>query len=350
MDGIALYYIHTRNLYYKKNKEIKLEVLNFSAQKDYIIDGIKVITIDTYKTRYKDYDLLVSHAPNLRNHYMFLKKYGKSFKKHIFFFHGHEVLKINKVYSKPYSYMKSSNKIKKIFQDIYDEFKLNIWHYYFLRNNNKSFYIFVSEWMKSEFLKWTRIEEQKIREHAFITYNSIGEMFEKQTYNSDIEKKYDFITIRGNLDGSKYCIDIVNKLAKQNRGYKFVVVGKGKYFRINPKSENIEWIDKHLNHNEIIDMLNKSKCALMPTRTDAQGLMACEIASFGIPLITSDIPVCHEIFDDFDNVSYIDNNNKEENIVKKYNIINKVQKKNEKYFAKNTCEKEIKIFKKVIGE
>ena len=31
----------------------------------------------------------------------------------------------------------------------------------------------------------------------------------------------------------------------------------------------------------------------MPTRTDAQGLMMCEMAAFGIPLITSNIPVCH---------------------------------------------------------
>ena len=249
--------------------------------------------------------------------------------------------------------MESRINIKKVFQNIYDEFKLKIWHNYFIKNNYKSFYIFVSEWMKREFLKWTKIKESEIKEHSFITYNSIGEEFETEKYNEYIEKEYDFITIRGNLDGSKYCIDIVNKLANQNKDCKFIVIGKGKYFKIKSKAENIKWIDKHLDHNEIINMLNNSKCALMPTRTDAQGLMACEIASFGIPLITSNIPVCHEIFDDFDNVSYINNNNiEEEDIKEKYKFIkdNKKIKKNEKYFAKNTCKKELEIFKKVIGE
>ena len=34
----------------------------------------------------------------------------------------------------------------------------------------------------------------------------------------------------------------------------------------------------------------------MPTRADAQGVMACEMATFGIPLITSNIDVCKEVF------------------------------------------------------
>ena len=62
-----------------------------------------------------------------------------------------------------------------------------------------------------------------------------------------------------------------------------------------------------MNHDEIVEMLNLSRYALMPTRTDAQGLMMCEMAAFGIPVITSDIPVCHEVFDGFKNVFFISN-------------------------------------------
>ena len=91
------------------------------------------------------------------------------------------------------------------------------------------------------------------------------------------------------------------------------MIGKGKFFEYNEKAQNLQWIDKVLNHEEIIDILNNSKCALMPTRTDAQGLMMCEMASFGIPLITSDIPVCHEIFDEFSNVALLNNENIEKN-------------------------------------
>ena len=46
----------------------------------------------------------------------------------------------------------------------------------------------------------------------------------------------------------------------------------------------------------------------MPTRTDAQGLMMCEMATYGMPVITTDIPVCHEVLDSFENVSMFDIN------------------------------------------
>ena len=150
-----------------------------------------------------------------------------------------------------------------------------------------------------------------------------------------------------------YRIDIINELAKRNPQHKFLLVGKGKYFDIYEKAKNIEWLDKTCNHDEIMKLLNESKCALMPTRTDAQGLMACEMATFGIPLITSDIPVCHEIFDDFKNVEFINNDSiGKENVIEKYNKILKQMdfKKNTKYYNKNTSEKEIEIFRKILKD
>ena len=348
---IALYYIHTRSMFYIK-KGLEIEVLNFKAKEDYTIDGVNVITLDTYKTKKEktDYAILIAHAPNLRNHYLFLKKYGDNFKKFLFFFHGHEVLKINKDYAKPYDYMRKKGEF---LQDVYDYFKLKIWHKFFMKNNDKSYYIFVSNWMKEKFLKNTKIKDDFIKRRSFITYNSIGEEFEKNTYKKDGKKEYDFVTIRGHLDGSKYCIDIVNQLARLNPKSKFLVIGKGKYFDKYEKASNLEWKEQLCNHKEIIEILNKSKCALMPTRTDSQGLMACEIATFGIPLITSDISVCHEIFDSFKNVEFIDNQNIEkENITKKYqDILNRLNdSKNKKYFLEENCENEIRIIESIIRE
>jgi len=215
---IALFYIHTRSMYYVENG-IDVEVLNFRAKNDYVVDGVKVITLNSYKNNKNNYDLLVLHAPNLRNHYIFLKKYGKKFKKHLFFFHGHEVLIINKDYSKPYKYME---KKFKFLRNIYDSFKLKVWHKYFNKYNDKSYYIFVSNWMKEMFLKNTKINEEMIKNHSYITYNSVGEIFEKELYDFEKEKEYDYITIRGNIDGSKYAIDIVNQLAYNNPESKFL--------------------------------------------------------------------------------------------------------------------------------
>ena len=346
------FFVQARNIYYK-DKGIDVTVLNFSAKQNYSIDGINVITLKEYKKHKEKYncEILISHAPNLRNHYLFLKKYQKYFKKLVFFFHGHEVLYCNKVYSKPYSYVKDSNIIKKTIRNAYDIIKLFIWRKYYTKISYKSHFIFVSKWMYNEFLKWTKINPDVLKDRYNITYNCVGKRFEEELYDYKSKKEYDFITIRSNLDGSKYSIDIVNKLAENNKNFKFLIVGKGKFFEYNKKAENIELMQKFVNHDEIIDLLNKSKCALMPTRTDAQGLMMCEMATFGIPVITSDIPVCHEVFDDFDNVSLISNNKTEQKLDDILDdLLNKVPyKKNKKYFNSNTSQKEIEIFKKIGG-
>ena len=108
--GISLMYIHTRNKLYVKSG-IDVTVLNFNTKLSYEIDNVRVISLDEY-TSDKEYDILVCHAPNIRNHYKFLRKYGDNFRKIVFFFHGHEVLKINKVYPKPYSYVKNHLRLK----------------------------------------------------------------------------------------------------------------------------------------------------------------------------------------------------------------------------------------------
>lgn len=120
-------------------------------------------------------------------------------------------------------------------QDLYDTFKLFIWRKYLPKVKDKSYFIFVSKWMKDEFLKWTKIDESMLLGRSSITYNSIGIDFEKNQYDENQEKEFDFCTIRGNLDGSKYSIDIVNRLALNTPNKKFVVVGKGDFLIIMKK-------------------------------------------------------------------------------------------------------------------
>lgn len=347
------FFVQARNIYYK-DRGIDVTVLNFSAKENYTVDNINVITLNEYKRNKEKYncDLLISHAPNLRNHYIFLKKYEKNFKKLVFFFHGHEVLYCNKVYSKPYNYVKDANFIKKSIRNMYDIIKLYVWRKYFTKLSYKSHFIFVSNWMFDQFLKWTKIKPQVLKNRYSITYNCVGRKFEEENYNYKSPKEYDFITIRSNLDGSKYSIDIVNRLAENNPNYKFLVVGKGQFFKYNKKANNIELIENIVNHKEIIQLLNKSRCALMPTRTDAQGLMMCEMATFGIPVITSDIPVCHEVLDEFKNVKLINNDDtklKLDGILKRLTS-ELPYEKNNKYFSDSTSEKEIEVFKDFIGE
>lgn len=335
-------YIHTRNIKYIADG-LNVTMLNFSAPEDYMIDGVQVITESTYKKNPEKYDVLVVHAANIRNHYCFLKKYGSNFERFVFFYHGHEVMKINKDYSTPYPYMKK-NIVKRIGQDIYDNFKFIIWRNYLPKVIKKSHFVFVSKWMYDTFMQNVRLPFKLIENRFSITYNSVGYKFENSTYNDSAPKDYDFLTIRADLDNSKYAIDVVNRLAKNSPSCKFLLIGKGKFFVHNTMAENIEWKNTTMSHEEIVEALQKARYALMPTRTDAQGLMMCEMAAFGIPVITSDIPVCHEVFDGFSNVSFIDNND-EKLSLDSYKSKESICLKDMRYYSDNTVKKELEMLR-----
>lgn len=342
--GVKLMYVHTRNLYYQKNG-IDVTVLNFNSKNEYSYENIRVISFEQYKKANTKYDLLILHAANIKHHYRFLLSYGKNFDYFLFFYHGHEVLKINCVYSAPYPYV-HSNFAKTKLRDIYDDYKLTIWRRYIPTIYKKSYFVFVSKWMENQFYKWTKLDTRYLRDRSFITYNNVGLEFEEGVYNPDEHKKYDFITIRGNIDGSKYCIDVVNNLAINTPNGKFLLIGKGNYFDHYDKADNLTWINSVLSHSEIIEKLQEARFALMPTRTDAQGLMMCEMAAFGIPVITSDIPVCHEVFDGFPNVSFIDNDDKhlslESQLTKESKCI-----KDPRFYMAATVSKEVELINKI---
>jgi len=353
-DGdVSLYYVHTRNRYYV-SRGIDVTVLNFGAQEDYEIDGIPVYTMKSQSEMLKHvtFDVLICHAPNLRNHYLFLKKHKTLFPSIVFIFHGHEVLRCSKVYPKPYAYAKQGSLVKRCMKDCYDIVKLRVWKSAFERLAFKSWFVFVSEWMYREFLRWVKIDPSIVEDHKRIIHNSIGSVFEHESYDRSAPKAYDFVTIRSFLDGSKYGIDIVTSLARSNPQYRFCIVGKGDFFALSNKPSNVTVIQKHLSHTEIVELLNQSRCGLMPTRTDAQGVMACEFATFGIPLITSDIPVCREVLADFKNVGFIDNETPDIDLtdILQPLVYAEPSGKNRRFFAENTSGKEVELLMRIVGE
>jgi glycosyltransferase involved in cell wall biosynthesis len=348
--SISLMFVHTRNLYYKANG-IDVEVLNFSASESYAIDGITVFPKSLLKhSDLTSYDLMLLHAPNLRSHFTFLRKHNKIEVPMVFFFHGHEIMKISNQYPEPYAYRKSKGILNNIIQNLYDNLKIRIWRKYFLNSPNEIILVFVSEWMRKVFYSNFQIIPENFKRSTYVISNSIGKVWETNRYSVSTPKEFDFITIRSNLDDSKYSIDLINSWAKNSANERFLIVGKGDFFNFNLKSKNITILEKTLPHDDLIKLVNQAKIALMPTRLDAQGLMACELASFGIPLITSDIDVCQSIFDGFPNVKLVDNNsiviplNKiKEELIKDYEY-----KRDERYYAANTVGQEIELFASLV--
>lgn len=348
--GISLNYVHTRNVYYIK-RGYDVTVLNFSANKSYEKDYIKVISLREYKENAdkQSYDLCVCHAANIKFHYLFLKKEDFRFKHIVFFYHGHEVMKLND-YPVDYSYVKG-NHLSRLFTPIYDWAKLKMWKSYITKNINKVELVFVSEWMRDTFLKNIKLSETVLRNKKLhIIYNCISSRFETCTWNSKSNKKYDFVTIRGNIDTSKFAIDFVNELAFHNPKSTFLVVGKGQYFEHYKKAPNIVRIEKYMNQDEIIEVLNSSKCALMPTRLDAQGVMTCEMATFGIPVITSDIPVCRYVLSDYSNVRYIENEKPDVDLMEILSRIPQINTKNNRFFVSETVQKELDLYENLCLE
>lgn len=294
-------FVHVRNVYYQSHG-IDVTVLNFATDEDYVIDGIKVISLKSYENSSEKYDVAVSHSANLRNHYTFLKKYQEKFDRLLFFFHGHEMLYLTKDYPKPYSYMKASNSLRSFAQDTYDHIKIRKWSKYYEELAAKSCFVFVSDSLKNIFFEHTGLTPERLYNHVYVIHNSVGPIFESHSYDWNSPKIYDFITIRSNLDGAKYCIDEVHELATLYPNDSFLVIGSGRFFEVNGKPDNVTLIQRTINHDEMIGYLNASRCGLMPTRQDTQGVMTCEFATFGIPTITSDIDVCHEMFDGFNDV------------------------------------------------
>ena len=301
-------FVHVRNRYYL-GRGIDVTVLNFAAKRDYEIDGVRVVTPETYEKTLagEAFDICVSHSANVRNHYRFLKKHEARFGRLVFFFHGHEVLYLNRDYPAPYPYMAAAKGWRRLMQDGYDRLKIGLWRGYYKKLAAKSDFVFVSDWLLRRFMRNARLTEADLNGRCRVIHNSIGAAFETARWDAAAPKDYDYISIRSNLDGSKYCVDCVARLAQLHPERKFLVIGRGRYFDHNPRPDNLDWIDRTLDHAEMFDYLNRSRCAIMLTREDTQGVMTCELAAYGMPVITSDIDVCHEFFEGLPNVALAPN-------------------------------------------
>lgn len=343
-------FVHVRNMYYQEHGA-DVTVLNFAAQDCYEIDGIKVITIGKYEKDRDKYDIAISHSANVRNHYRFLKKHEREFEHLVFFFHGHETSIFAKDYPKPYSFTPDGKLLKRAVQFAYDIFKLKIWRKFYIRLAEKSEYIFVSDSFFKRVQHNLNITPHDLNNHCHVIHNSVGYFFESANYDVHAAKEYDFISIRSNLDAPQYGMDLFVELARKYNDKKFIIIGKGDFFKYIEMPQNMEWINHTLDHEDMLSYLNSSRCGIMLTRSDTQGVMTCEMATLGMPVISSNIDVCQEILSCFSNVALVSNNVGSIDLEK---ILKGLEAglpypKCKKYFAKNTIAKELELFQSLVG-
>lgn len=337
----AMSYVHSRNIEYEK-KGHNVQVVNFSTSESYIHEEIKV---STYSNDLLDWaDIILSHAPNIRNHIRVLG--GVKGKKIVFFFHGHEVLHQYGDYPKPYVWRKEKI-VKKIITQIYDVIKIQVLKIFLYKTSkiNSIGFIFVSSWMEKQFLKNVNIEPSKLGKKEIIP-NACNGIFLESNYNFDLKSKLaDFITIRP-LDESKYAIDLVVEAACSNPSKAFHVYGKGNYFQFNKKPENLTVINHFINQQEIPSLLDKYSYAIMPTRYDAQGVMVCEMATYGIPVITTNFEVCLEMLGNFQNVALWNEEKFKEKLTNDL-LITPFISHNHEFDPKTLVVKELEFFAKI---
>lgn len=342
-------FIHTRNVAYKQHR-VQVDVLAFQVKEAYVYEGVPVYTAKHFSELITSnkYNVVVCHAPNLRNHLRAIIPNIRILPKIVFVFHGHEILRTSRYYPAAYPFNRGRfYALKKFARDIYDLIKCQVLNFIIKKyGGQKISLIFVSNYLRELFTHNVGLQESEIARFSTVIPNPSSEYFMCDKYDWNSKKKADFIIIR-TFDGPKYCIDYVLGIAKAIPKYTFHIYGDGRYFEYNPTPNNVTVFKGFLKQSEVPNLLNQYRAALMPSKWDSQGVMATEMACFGIPLIASKIPAAMEMLSEFPNVLLIEDDKTEidldsflKNIKPQDNSLAKAR-----FSAENTAKRELEWFK-----
>ncbi len=283
-----------------------VEVLSFEKADDRVHEGVQVRNEATIGDLSR-FDVIHSHAPNIRNHLRWLRAHRGT--PVVWFIHGHELLDTRRYYPQPYAFQRSAReRIAGLLRAAYDPVKLMAFRRFCrgaAQRGPHFGFVFVSEWMQREALScnpWLRREAAAMR--GAVIPNPVHPAFRERSYRPAAEMLGDVVCIRP-FDAPKYAIDQVVAWAGQAAQLRFHVYGTGRYFEHHPPPPNLTVIQRFIDQREIPELLDRYRVAAMPTRLDSQGVMACEMATYGIPLLTSDLDVPRQMLEGFANVRFV---------------------------------------------
>jgi glycosyltransferase involved in cell wall biosynthesis len=296
-------FVHSRNLWYSA-QGVEVVVASFACKTPYTFDGIHVAPAN--RRVLWGADVIVSHAPNVRNHVRLL--WSRTEAPVVFFFHGFEVLKTNRYYPRPFSFQqRRSDPWRRLAVGAYDAVKVRVLRRFLQRKRgDRARFVFVSDWMRRAFSACVPGGESIIDGRNSVIPNAVHPTFERQRYRPPREPLADFVTFRPHTDVPKYAIDLVIDIARRFPNFRFDVYGTGRLPEVLQAPTNLRHIDRMIPQSELAELASSYRAALIPSRLDAQGVTACEMATFGIPTIVSDLPVAREFLEHFPNVGFID--------------------------------------------
>ena len=135
-------------------------------------------------------------------------------------------------------------------------------------------------------------------------------------------------------------------VAKNNPNEIFVITGYKNQKNINFELNNVIYTG-YLKDEQIKGLMKNAKGYLMPSFYEGFGLPPLETFSLEIPVIVSDIPVMHEIFEN--EATYI-NPNKYDVDLKNIKVSKNKEKILNKYSWEKSAEKLLKIIRKIENE
>ena len=223
--------------------------------------------------------------------------------------------------------------------------RFSMWYSILFRNAIKRAkkIITVSNFSKKEIENWYNIKNVEVVPDSYEHIYKIKEdnnILEKLK----LEKNNYFFTL-GTIQKNKN-IEWVLNVAKNNPNEIFVITGYKNQKNINFELNNVIYTG-YLKDEQIKGLMKNAKGYLMPSFYEGFGLPPLETFSLEIPVIVSDIPVMHEIFEN--EATYI-NPNKYDVDLKNIKVSKNKEKILNKYSWEKSAEKLLKIIRKIENE
>ena len=362
----ACRFVHSRvKEYINQGIDVEVVICNqYNEMSNYEFEGVNVYKTDYSQLRsilmFRKYDAILVHFFDEKIAYYLETSYLKNTPV-VIWNHGADILYWNYKEINTQYFSKECD----IPKERIKAFKKRDYYVKKYSNADNFYWIFVSE---DEKRRAEQMHNITFKNSSVIPNLIDTELF--QFKKKDPELRKNVFLVRKFDNYNNYAIDIavltILELSRRKifNDMQFYICGEGNYYDelVLPikNFQNVHLIHNFLTHEKIKEYHDKCGIAFFPTRSDTQGVSTLEAASSGLAVVTSDIPVMHEYFDESLNIlckvedykSYADVIERIYNNPKEFSKISEKvsQDTKNKCDKTHTIDKEIQLIKNAIIE